>query len=511
MAANSSNNSSTHHDEIILNRIKQEYNEFQSRERKKEKSNSKYHGLYLSLKNLILSHKLPESSNLPATRILASELGLSRSTINKALELLIMESLVETRLGSGTYVKERLKHSKPKKQILRDEAFPRLSELGESFSSSVSLINSTDDKSIAFRPGIPPLDLFPVTHWKNLSNLYWRHIRTSEMIYSPSSGLLSVKKSIASYLNITRNIQCNPEHIFIVAGSLQSLYLVGSVLVNPNDEVIIENPGFPNVRAIFKGLRASITNASIDAEGMVLPDRKEEENNLKLIHCTPSCQYPLGMQMSLRRRKELLEFARDNKALIIENDYEHEINNSSGSLPSLYELDGGERTIYLGTFNRLLHPSIRIGYMVVPEYLMHAMESLLKHSHRFVPPSLQVVLSQFIDRKYIYKHIKKVNQSAISRKEVFVKAFHETFPSYARLSDSQTPSLHTLAYLQDGHSDKEIVELLNKHHLICHPLSKCYSEKDAEQGLLFGYSSVRSPMIKNKVMAMSKLIKEHFT
>jgi len=494
-------------DDILLQRIADSYQADNEATQQGTTQVLKYHVLYLCLKKLIIQNSIPEGMNLPPSRVLAKELGLSRSTIIKALELVMMEGLIASTQGSGSFVKPRNKLRIIKKEQIEQAGFPHLSELGESFSSSVNLINSTEDKSIAFRPGIPPLDLFPVTHWKNLSNLYWRNIKTSELIYSPASGLPSVKKSIANYLNLTRNIRCNPDNIFIVAGSLQSLYLVGSVLVNPGDSVVMENPSFPNVRAIFKGLRANVLGSPLDLEGMEIPEGDYPKPGLKLIHCTPSCQYPVGTMMSLARRKELLEHARANNALIIENDYEHEINTYQGSLPSLFELDGGERTIYLGTFNRLLHPSIRIGYMVVPDYLMHAMESLLKHSHRFVPPSLQVVLSQFIDKKYLFKHIKKVNQVAVERRLIFEKAFDEFFPNNIRRLDFPTPSLHICAEIPEHLNDQALVKTLNAHNLICHPMSKCY-DLNPKQGLIFGYASVRSPVIRNRLRAIAKIAKE---
>ncbi len=497
-----------HRNAVITERIHTAFQKAIQAESEKQESIPKYQSLYLVMKNLILHHRIPDGYNLPPGRLLAKNLGIARSTLNKALELASMEGLIESRQGSGAYVRLRHREGPRISRESLGENFPELSQTGKAFSGSVSLINSTEDKSIGFRPGIPPLDLFPVNQWKNLSNQYWRHVRTSEMIYSPSAGLVNVKKSMASYLNISRNLRCDADHVMIVAGSLQSLYLVGNVLIDPGDGVLLENPVFPNVRAIFRGLRANCLFSEIDNEGIQIPESLPKDFNLKLIHCTPSCQYPLGTRMSLKRRMELLEFARKHKALIIENDYEHEINNFEDSLPSLYELDGGERVIYLGTFNRLLHPSIRIGYMVVPEYLISATESLLKHSHRFVPPSLQVVMSQFIDKKFIYKHSKRVAHAADERRALFIKILQEELSGYLEIAPSEVKSLHLVTRLKKHPSDLKLAQYLGEHHIIAHALSRCYQAEQAEQGLIFGYASVRNPVIRNRLLSMARLMGE---
>lgn len=491
--------------DILGNRIAEAFNK--ALDKNGKENLPRYQLLYRVLKSLILQNRIPDGMTLPPSRELAERLHISRSTLNKAFDLAGMEGLIKTRQGSGAYVSLNSSYAAASHSSIDATLFPVLSETGKAFSGSASLINSTDDKSIAFRPGIPPLDLFPVNQWKNLSNLYWRHIKSSEMIYSPSAGLANVKKSMANYLNITRAISCDAEHVMIVAGSLQSLYLTGSILINPGDGVLLENPVFPNVQAIFKGLRANSIYGNVDEEGLIIPHHLKP-GSIKLIHVTTSCQYPSGVPMSLNRRMELLEFARKHKALIIENDYEHELNNFSTSLPSLYELDGGERVIYLGTFNRLLHPSIRIGYLVVPEYIIRPMESMLKHSHRFVPPSLQVVMSQFIDRKFIYKHVRHVVQVAKERLQLFEKLLMEEMDDVLEIQKTTVPSLHLVVRFKKEMDDIRLAQYLADHHIIVHALSRCYQKENKVSGLIFGYASVRNPVIRNRVPVLTRLIRE---
>jgi GntR family transcriptional regulator/MocR family aminotransferase len=387
-----------------------------------------------------------------------------------------------------------------------------LSEVGKSFQKTVVLQNSTDDSSIAFRPGLPPLDIFPVNHWKNLTNNYWRYVKSSALTYSASSGSEQLKKTLADYLNFSRKIKCDPRQIIIVSGSLQSLYLIGSIVLNPGEMVIVENVTFPNVNSIFRGLRAEIKTVGVDRFGLMTEILNEQRYiNAKLLHVVPSCHYPSGVKMSLNRRQELLQWANKNKTIIIENDYEHEINNFHDFMPSLFSLDTNQRTVFLGTFNRLLHPSIRVGYMVAPYYLLDALEALLKHSHRFVPSSIQVVLSQFIEKNHLFNHIKNVIETAEERKALFEKTFRNSFEESFELSDFKTLSLHALAFPSKKLKDSELVAYFAGNNIITHTLSKCVADESSASGLIFGYSPVRPPVIRQKIQQMEKLYKSYMS
>lgn len=484
------------------------YNAYQKELEKKHKNEQLlYFLLYTVLKNAIVYFEIPSESNLPATRKLGELLKVSRSTILKAYDLLVLEGYIYSKSGSGYFVKQLQSENTVVLPTNEELKYPELSELGKSFLENVGLINSTNDKSVAFRPGTPPLDIFPVNQWKNLANLYWRHIKSSALTYSPSSGNEQLKKNIANYLNLSRGLKCNSQQVIIVSGSLQSLYLAGSVVLNPHDTVIMENPTFPNVHSIFKSLRANIQGVGIDSEGIEIS--KMNAKHAKLIHTTPSGHYPTGVVMSLQRRLELLTWANENSSYIIENDYEHEINNYSESIPSLFSLDKQGRTIYMGTFNRLLHPSIRVGYMVLPAPLLEPVEALLKHSHRFVPPSIQVVLNQFIEKKFLYSHVKNVNRTAQARKKVFIQAFEEHFSDSLTLINKSANSLHLLAEFKEGKEREKIIQEFAKKNILVHAYSKCFVGKEKKAGLILGYSSVKEPVILRKLTQMAEIYREN--
>lgn len=494
--------------DTILSRIARKFEEKKLKPKSGKDNRRLYQQIYSIFRKAILNLDIPEGSPLPSTRIVANELNVSRSTVIKAYELLSLEGYIDSLVGSGHRVKGIATDTAPTNPNSHSEfTYPEISDTGKSFQKNITLINTTDDSSIAFRPGLPPLDIFPVNQWKNLMNLYWRHIKSSALSYSASSGTEQFRKTLANYLNFSRKIKCDPRQIFIVSGSLQSLYLVGNVVLNAGDCMCMENPTFPNVISIFKGLRANIQAVGIDEQGIKVSDMTQQGHiRSKLIHTVPSSHYPTGVRMSLKRRLDLLEWANEHSALIIENDYEHEVNNYRDFVPSLFSLDKEQRTIFLGTFNRLLHPSIRVGYMVVPFYLLDAVEALLRHSHRFVPSSIQVVLSQFIEKNYLYNHVKNVIEIAEERKKIFDDTFEECFGESLTLQHNPTRSLHTLAELGKGIRDTEVLANFAKNNLIAHAYSKCFVDEPRKQGLILGYCPVKTPIIKQKIVQMRRLI-----
>jgi len=493
---------------VLLKKIVTEYQNITVKS-ESIKQDKLYIRLYKLLSKMIIKMEVPGNALLPPTRKLADALSVSRSTVLRAYDILLLDGLIISLKSSGYQVKP-----KDQKQVnINPEQktdYKQLSEIGKSFLKLSDSNVSNSRESLAFSPGLPPLDIFPVAQWKNLTNMYWKEIKFSNLSYAPSSGVEKLKLNIAHYLNLTRNIQCDPDQVFIVSGSLQSLYLTGTLLVNPGETVCIENPTFPNVNAVFKGLMANTIGIPLDKKGISTEFLKKTILKPKLIHVTPSCHYPLGIKMPIDRRLELLAIADEKKAFIIENDYEHELNNWDNPMPSLFSLDKQQRTIYLGTFNRILHPSLRIGYMVVPHKLKLPMELMLKHSHRFVAPSIQFVLNQFIEKKLLHNHLNNLIHVTRERKLFFTQTFNEVFEgSGFTIAPSEVLNLQSLITFKNGWVDKDLVSLLNEHNLSTHSYQKCFVSKSTEQGLILGHCSSQKNIIKNKLVRMFATIKQH--
>ena len=487
--------------ENIIHQIIEESEEF----RKPNQSIPLYRKVYQIIRKTILNGELHNNCQLPATRILAKKLNLSRSTLVRVYDLLRLEGLLSSKLGSGHIISFRnIAQMENTEEDLKEE--PILSSLGKSFSENTKLVNSIDDKFIAFRPGLPPLDVFPVTQWRKQANKYWQFIKSSELSYYAEMGVEPLRKTISSYLSLSRKINCDPNQIFIVGGSLQSLFLIGSLLLDKQDQVLLENPTFPNVHSVFTGLQAKILAFKIDQQGAKIPQKSKNFNNLKLLHFTPSCHYPLGVKMSLNRKHEAIKLANDTGAYIIENDYENEINNPNFTDQTIYGLDKSKKTFYLSTFNRILHPSIRVGYMIVPKNLVKAMKALMRHSHLFVSPSIQFMLNGFIQDNYLNKHLNQVQKTNIQRKEKFKKGLKNLNSIQFKMMEFKVPSLHTTINFSKGISDSDIILKLNQKGIIGHALSKCYFTNTKRQGVIFGHASLRTQQMTNKLDILSETL-----
>ena len=462
-----------------------------------------YINLYNSLKKAIINKVLDKNVKLPPTRILAKDIGVSRSTVIKAYELLVLEKYAKTIVGSGYYVsytKNKIPHNylNPKLKI---GGYPSISKRGRLFKKNVLIINhSRSSKGIAFRPGLPPLDIFPITQWKSLANEYWKTVRSSELSYSKSIGLESLRQNISNYLKIYRNIDCHLNQVIVTTGSFHSLSLISDALIDNKDEVVIENPTYQHAYHLFDSLKAKICAVDIDNEGIVIESAKCKSP--KLVYTTPSNQYPIGVKMSIKRRVELLNWASNKNTIIIEDDYDHEFSNWENPIPSIFSLDKQERVVYLGTFNKLLHPSIRIGYMIVPNYLLDTITALIEQSSRFVSPPIQKTLSAFIENDYLNKHLRNIIEISIERKKLFLEHFKLNFNNDI-LIKSDNSGLHIIGRLQNDIDDKKLSFFLSEKGIVTYPYSNYFIGKNKKKGLVMGYCSVNNKLIKETIFRMS--------
>ncbi len=463
-----------------------------------------YQNLYKILKNEIITNGAPENLKLPATRKLAKDLNISRSTVNKVYELLLLEKHIISKQGAGYYIlpkKNELEKITADTNSEKKYKYPTISKRAKLFSKYryISTDNYSKD-SVAFRPGLPPLDLFPVKTWKTISNKYWRESTPTNLSYAPSEGLETLRVNIATYLKIYRNINCDHKQIIIVSGSLHSLYLIGNSIINKGDRIVMENPTFPRAHNLFKSLKANIIACDLDTEGINIDSIPKEKT--KLIYTTPSNQYPSGVKMSHQRRLELLDWAKNQNSLIIEDDYDHEFSNWEKPIPSIFSLDTQNRVIYQGTFNKLLHPSLRLGYMIVPNYLIESIKAIYEQSSRFVPSSTQAIMSEFISNEHLNKHLRNVIKTSNERRNLFIELTKKTLDI-----NKSNEGLHLIAKIKSNIPDIEAFKKLQDQNVIAYPLSNYYITKQKKDGLVLGYSSVNNKVMKEKTSIINKLLK----
>jgi GntR family transcriptional regulator/MocR family aminotransferase len=356
--------------------------------------------LYMGLRDIILSGGLNGGERLPATRTLASELGVSRTTALDAVSRLISEGLLESRIGAGTFVSHTMTGRtpvKPKAARIDAERAPRLSPSTVRARAMFAERRRLPHKSQAFVTALPALHAFPMAQWARLSARHLRSDRDAVMGYGNPYGLPRLRAAIATHLNASRGIQCDPEQVFVVGGAQQAFSLIGDMLLDRGEKVWFENPGAIGARNAFISCGAELVPVPVDDEGIVVADGVARAPDFRLAFVTPSHQQPLSKVLSLSRRLALLDAADRADAFIVEDDYDGDFYFGDQPLPTLKSIDTNGRVIYVGTFSKTLFPSLRLGFLVAPASMVEAMSTIFSAALSGVPTWPQAIVADFID------------------------------------------------------------------------------------------------------------------
>ena len=366
-----------------------------------------YHQIYRALRGRILSGRLTPGSRLPSTRALGAELGVSRTTLLLAYGQLLAEGYVEGRTGSGTFVAAALPEPVPappragKRGRAPARATPHLSKFGRRIVAkpprpSPSTAWRGRPIRYDFRYGISGADPPPWRLWRRLTMQRLRGAAPESFAYAPPEGAASLREALARYLERTRAVACKPEQIIIVNGSQQALDLAARVLLDPGDRVVLEEPHSQGAREVFLAAGARLVPSPVDAEGLNVAALRPAARRARLVYVTPSHQFPTGAVMSLARRLALLAWAHTAGAYILEHDYDGEFRFGGRPIEAVAALDRHGRVIYVGTFSRVLFPTLRVGYMVLPEPLGAAFRAAKWLTDRHTGTFPQEVLAAFI-------------------------------------------------------------------------------------------------------------------
>ena len=267
----------------------------------------------------------------------------------------------------------------------------------------------------------------------------------------------------------------------------------------------MEEPTFTKASQLFKSLEAKLIPMPVDEEGIRIP--RKSEASPKLIYTTPSNQFPTGVKMSLGRRIELLKWASKKGSFIVEDDYDQAFSNWNNPIASLYSLDKQQRVIYLGNFNKITHPSMRLGYMIVPPYLLDALAVMQSHSSRFVSVAAQKGINAFIEKDFLSLHLRNAIQANAERKEVFTEEFQKRFEGIFELQ-TEAQGLHLVAKSLVQVPDTVLQKMLAKSHIETGAYSSYYVGKKKNNGLLLGHAACNPLQIKKNLDRMQVALKD---
>ncbi|MDB5892606.1 MAG: DNA-binding protein [Rhodoferax sp.] len=467
-----------------------------------------YRQVFRLLQQAILSGRLAAGAKLPSSRALGADLSIARNTVIQVYEQLLAEGYVETQGGSGTYVAD----TTPDRVVEGPTGLPRRAvrdrhRLSARGKRTIELSGVSKQQWGAFMPGVPDVTQFPLKAWNRLQSRIWRNPKPELMTYAPGGGYRPLRRALADYLRVARSANCQPEQIVITTGIHQSVDLAVRLLCDVGDQVWIEEPCYWGLRGILHSSGLKLTPIPVDAEGMN-PEPRHLARPPRLIICTPSHQYPLGMVMSLARRRMLLEYARQHNCWIIEDDYDSEFRFGIRPLASLQGLDNNGQVIYLSSFSKTLFPGMRVGYMAVPAPLADLFSLGLAELYREGQGMQQAVLAEFIDEGYLTSHIRRVRSLYAERRALLIEAVHRRFGDALPVMGDEA-GLHLVLGLPELRDDWAVCRLAMERGIIARPLSAYYSvAKAAKVGLLLGYGCVPSEKIGPAFDTLADVVEE---
>lgn len=423
------------------------------------------------------------------------DLGVSRLTVNLALSKLHSEGYLQSRVGSGTFVAQPLPEAFLNARIeeldRQSERPPRLSHrvrnipdkrTGKQFDYGIA-----GAPGVSFVPALAALDEFPIAIWERLRAQVLARKGAHLLQYASSRGDVDLRNAIAAYLCDHRGARCHPDQIIVTAGTQQAMMIAAMALVNRGEVAWIEDPGFYQARRAFGFAGATVVPRPIDNEGIVIAQKKKEPPP-KIIYVTPSHQFPLGMTMSLARRKELIDFAHAHDAYIFEDDHNSEFRFTGPPLPCLQGLDNCGRVIYAGTLSKILYPSLRLGYILAPEQLVEPMIKIRAVMDQHSPAIDQATLARFVAEGYFLSHIKRMRKLYSDRRDFFVEQFRKLLAKYFILEIPEA-GLHFVAWLRRKTELPMIMRVCAEIGIRPTPLSSCFMKAKLEPALTFGFAA----------------------
>jgi GntR family transcriptional regulator/MocR family aminotransferase len=457
----------------------------------------------------IIDGHLRAGQRVPSTRNLARELKISRVPVLSAYEQLFAEGYLETFVGAGTCVARAIPGQALKsaaaagraksEQIVARKGPRRISERVDTLRTAPQTWADTQG---AFRVGVPALDHFPITTWSRLVNRHSRKPPMEQMLYGTPMGYLPLREAIAEYLGTVRAVRCDAEQILITTGSQQGLQICANVLLDAHAPVWIEDPGYPGARQACKTIGAELIPVPVDEEGLNVTEGIRLCSNAQAAYITPSHQFPLGCTMSAARRLQLLSWAVRAGAWIIEDDYDSEYRFGGRPIASLQGMDTDDRVIYVGTFSKVMFPSVRIGYVVIPKDLVTAFGRVRDAFDTFSSMLYQVVLTDFIREGHFARHIKRMRTLYSERRAALLDAIDRH--ASGKLEPIGTDAgMQLTALLAPGVDDVAMSMAAAKVGVSARPLSISYANRPARGGLILGYSNVNVHEIRESMRKLA--------
>jgi GntR family transcriptional regulator / MocR family aminotransferase len=443
------------------------------------------------IRTAIASGALAPNARLPSSRILAKDLGVARNTVDAALGQLVADGYIVRRRGAGSFVAGRLpeRDAPPLRRKRLAVAKPALAE--RRLSQRAKALQSYPGHyrpllGVPFTPSLPPIDLFPRKVWNRLLSREAARPGADYWAYGASNGLPALREAIAAHASAMRATRCSPEQVIVVTSTQQAVELAGKVIADPGDQAWVETPGYQPVQHCLRAAGLHVVPVPVDDHGLDVQAGRTLAPRARLAYVTPAHQYPMGYEMSLARRKALLAWVAEEDAYVVEDDYDGDYRYEGRPIASLQGVDERGRVVYVGSFNKILFPALRIAFVIVPEPLVGAFVDAKHVADGHTALLTQGVLAAFISEGHLARHLRKTRAIYDERRLAFLEE--------ARILQDvldfgpARAGMHVTGIFRKGVTldDRAVAAECARAGIDVHPLSK-YGATD-RKGLVFGFA-----------------------
>jgi GntR family transcriptional regulator/MocR family aminotransferase len=460
--------------------------------------------VYISLRETILSGSLRGGEKLPSTRDLAEQLGISRTVVLAAYDLLLAEGFAEGRGGSGTYVTIGVGSART---VSAGRSVPlRVSRFGRTAAAEWSMMNFAlqmprSGLSYDFAYGRSDLESFPFAMWRRILLRCARTVRVAELDYGQAAGSMALRDAICVHVRRSRAVVCDASQIVIVNGSQQALDLIARVLMEPGDHVAFEDPSYQGTWEVLRAAGVDLLPIELDRDGLD-PERIPEE--ARMVFVTPSHQFPTGVILPLARRLALLKWAKRRNAIVVEDDYDGEFRYEGQPLESLQGLDREGRVIYIGTFSRTVFSALRIGYLIAPKRLVQAFTAAKWLCDRHTATLEQATLAEFISSGMYERYLRRVRRRNSSRREALMGAIRTYLGNHVEVTGDGSGA-HVVLWPKRRISEESIISKAAAHGVRVYGISAYCLAKPRRTGIMLGYSRMGEAQIREGVRRLGEV------
>lgn len=490
-----------------------------------------YEQIYTAVRDAVVAGSLRPGARIASTRALAVELSVSRFTAVTAVERLLAEGYLTSRARSGLFVAEALPEQRMRAAPSRGSTrlsgaagrVPALSRRGTSLSAVVITGPRGEEGPRPFHPRRPALDAFPVRLWARMLARRWRSGGAAALDYGDPAGYAPLREAIAAHISVSRGLRCSAQQVVVTSGAQQAFDMLFRLLLDPGDEVWMEDPGYLDVRAALVGAGAAIVPVPVDAGGLHVEAGVRRAPGARLVVVSPSHQYPSGATLAAPRRAALLEWARRAGAWIVEDDYDSFFRYRGRPLPALQRFDADSahgdagRVIYVGTFSKTMFPSLRLGFCVVPDRLVEAAVNARAVASRNAPLADQAVLAAFIAEGHYDRHLRRARLIYQERYEAMRASFARELGGVLSLAPASAGT-HVIARFVRGRGRARggvstairVARAAAAEGLVVFPLSRYSLEPPAEDALVLGYGAITPRRIAAGAAKLAQVVARTF-